>query len=300
MINFNQLRAFYEVAKLENVREASKILCVTQPAVSNQVKAFEEFCGLNLFKRQGKRLIITDMGRILLKQCHTLFDLEKNIEKDIKSLHNLQIGILKVGASKAFVQYLISPYLEKFHTSYPNITFILHEGDSREIGMSILRFENELGIIAKLPDMNGIESEPISNWEIVLFASPDHPLAKKKRGIHFKELEGEPIIMNGKGSGTRHVVNQAFSRHGIVPNTLLETSNIDVIMQMVNQGECISLLTEGAVTRGAKDKPMQIIPIIDEKLNLEVVVTFLKDQPLSPAAKAFLKILKENTEVNEP
>ena len=72
MLNFNQLRAFYEVAKLENVREASKILCVTQPAVSNQIKSFEEFCDLTIFKRPGKRLILTDMGRMILKHCHCI------------------------------------------------------------------------------------------------------------------------------------------------------------------------------------------------------------------------------------
>ena len=298
MINFNQLRAFYEVAKLENVREASKILCVTQPAVSNQIKAFEEFCGLSLFKRQGKRLIITDMGRMLLQRCHTLFDLEKRIENDIKALHKLQIGVLKVGAAKEFAQYLIAPYLDRFHSSYPDITIALHEGNSKEIGMSLLRFENELGIIATVPDLNGVEFAPFLNWKIVLFASPDHPLAAKKQGIRFHELKGQPIVMKDTGSGTRHVVSQVFSRHGLAPNTLLETGNTGVIMQIVDQGECVAFLTEGAVIKGSKKNQFRIIPILDEELQLEVKVAYLKDQPLSPAANAFLKLFVGNSKEN--
>jgi len=80
MLNFNQLRAFYEVAKTQNVREASKRLFVSQPAVSNQIKSFEESCALSLFKRQGKRIIITDIGRMLLNQCHALFESAPPVE----------------------------------------------------------------------------------------------------------------------------------------------------------------------------------------------------------------------------
>lgn len=294
MLNFNQLRAFYEVAKLENVSKASRILCVTQPAVSNQIRSFEEFCELSLFKRQGKRLRLTDMGRMILKHCYILFDLEKKIENDIRSLHDLQIGILKVGTSKVFAQYLMTPYLEKFHTSYPKITFVLDEGNSRDIGMSLLRFENELGIIAKVPELNGLEFLPLRKDKIVLFASPNHPLTAKSQGIKFQELQGQPVIMKGTGSGTRHVISEVFSRQGLTPNILLETSNIGVIKQMVNQGECVAFLTEGAVIEEIKNKRLRIIPIIDEEIHVEVIIAYLKDQPLSPAANAFLELFVGN------
>ena len=298
MLNFNQLRAFYEVAKLQNVKEASKILCVTQPAVSNQIKAFEEFCDLSLFKRHGRRLIITDTGRMLLKRCHILFDLEKQIEKDIQGLHNLQIGVLKVGTSKVFAQYILTPYIDRFYSSYPNITLVLEEGNSKEIGMSLLRFENELGIIAKVPDLNGVELIPLFNEKIVLFAPPDHPLVGKKQGIKFHELKEQPVIMKDPGSGTRHVVSQAFSRHGLAPHTLLETSNVGVIKQMVYKGECVAFLAEGTLIEEFKNKRFRMIPIIDEELHLEVNIAHLKDQPLSPAANAFLKLLVEDTKKN--
>ena len=298
MLNFNQLRAFYEVAKLQNVKEASRILCVTQPAVSNQIKAFEEFCDLSLFKRHGRRQIITDMGRILLKHCHILFDLERQIEKDIKGLHDLQIGVLKVGTSEVFAQYLIAPYIDRFHSSYPNITLVLDEGNSKEIGMSLLRFENELGIIAKVPDLNGVELIPLFKEKIVTFASPDHPLAGKKQGIKFHELKEQPVIMKDPGSGTRHVVSRAFSRHGLAPHTLLETSNVGVIKQVVNQGESVAFLAEGTLIEEFKNKRFRMVPIIDEKLHLEVNVAYLKDQPLSPAANAFLKLLVADAKEN--
>ena len=295
MLNFNQLRAFYEVAKTQNVRQASKRLFVSQPAVSNQIKAFEESCGLNLFKRRGRRIIITDMGRILLNHCHALFDLEKVIEKDIQGFHNLQIGVLKVGTVKAFAQYILGRYINRFHSLYPSITFALNEGSSHEIGSSLLRFENEIAIIGKVPDLNGIDFMPFFTERIVLFALPDHPLAAKGQGIRFNDLKGQPIIMKHAGSGARHVLDAAFSRHGFAPNILLETDNVGFIRQIIQQGECVAFLAETAFDAEFNNEGFRMIPILDEEINLEVKIAYLAGQPLSPAASAFLELILEET-----
>ena len=203
------------------------------------------------------------MGRMILKHCHILFDLEKKIENDIKALHNLQIGVLKVGASKVFAQYLMTPYIDKFHTSYPKITFVLDEGNSRDIGMSLLRFENELGIIARVPDLNGVEFLPIHNFKIVLFASPDHKLAAKSQGIRFHELEGQPIIMKDKGSGAKNCSVIRLLRDeflellyelNITPHiTKMITSRINELLQKTEKDKEKRLLKHKEIRRFVED-----------------------------------------------
>ena len=291
MLNFNQLRAFYEVAKTQSVRQASKKLFVSQPAVSNQIKAFEEFCGLSLFKRQNRRIVITDIGRMLLNQCHTLFEFEKVIEKDIQGFHNLQLGVLKVGTAKTFAQYILARYLDRFHSLYPSITFALDEGSSREIGMSLLRFENEIAVIGEMPDLKGLRFIPLSTEKIVLFAAPDHPLAGKEHGITFDELKGRPVIMERAGSGARHVVDETFSRHGFAPQILFETGNVGFIRQIIEKGECAAFLAETTFIKEFSKEGFRMIPILDEQISLEVKIAFLEGQPLSPAAKAFLELI---------
>jgi len=295
MLNLNQLRAFYEVAKTQNVRQASKRLFVSQPAVSNQIKMFEESCGLNLFKRQGRRIIITDIGRIFLNRCHALFDLEKVIENDIQEFHNLQIGVLKVGTVKAFAQYILGRYVNRFHSLYPGIKFSLDEGNSHEIGMSLLRFENEIAIIGKIPGLNGVEFLPFFTERVLLFARQDHPLVKKKQGIRFDELKGHPIIIKHTGSGTRHVVDAVFFRHAFPPHIMLETSNVGFLRQIIEQGECAAFLAETEFNKEFNTEDCRMIPIIDEEINLEVNIAYLEGQLLSPAAKAFLELVTRDS-----
>lgn len=292
MINFNHLKVFYEVAKSQKIVEASKRLCVTQPAVSTQIKLFEESCNLCLFKRNGRRILLTKSGHILLQLCHQFFDLGKKIEDSIKDLQEAKIGILEFGTTKTGVRYLLPPYINTFHALYPDVKFILDEGDSREMARSLLKFQNELVVVSKVEELNGVKYEPFLKERVLLFASPDHPLAKKKKGILFHELEGQSIIMRDTGSGTHEIVKEAFLRRGMKPHMLLEISNVDCIKQIVEKGKDLSFLVNFALEEELMKGSFRIIPIIDETFYLDIYIAYLDDQPLSPAAKAFLNILR--------
>ena len=293
MINFNQLRVFYEVAKSQSIKGASDILCISQPAISTQLKSFENFCELKLFKRKGRRIFLSDAGHQLLQHCREIFELEKNFERAVKDLHGLNIGILKVGTSRTYARYLMLPYINSFHSKYPNVKIVLDEGSSTQLGHSVQDLRNELVIIAQAENFDALEFVPFRRENIVLLACKDHPFVKKENGIRFQELEGQPIVMRDEGSGTRKVVKEAFSRHGIIPHTLLETGNIDCIKDTVANDEGVSFLLHSFLDEDLKNGRLRVIPIRDEKLYLEVKIAYLKNQPLSPAANEFLNILKQ-------
>jgi DNA-binding transcriptional LysR family regulator len=80
MLNLNQLRAFYQAAKSKNLSIAAENLFVSQPAVTAQVKLFEESCGLKLFKKKGRNLHLTDEGKTLYNFARKIFEYEKKIE----------------------------------------------------------------------------------------------------------------------------------------------------------------------------------------------------------------------------
>lgn len=293
-MNLNQLRVFYEVARSQKITEASKRLCVTQPAVSSQIKLFEESCNLCLFRRNGRRIVLTKSGYILLQLCHQFFDLGREIEDSIKDLQEAKIGILEFGTTKTCVRYLMSPYINAFHALCPDVKFILDEGDSREMARSLPKFQNELVLVSKVEDLNGVKYEPFFKERVLLFASPDHPLAKKKKGILFRELEGQSIIMRDTGSGTHAIVKEAFVRRGMTPHMLLEISNVDCIKQIAEKGKDLSFLVHFALEEDLMKGKFQIIPILDENFYLDIYIAYLNNQPMSPAAKAFLRILRES------
>jgi DNA-binding transcriptional LysR family regulator len=290
MLNFNQLRIFYYAAKNLNFTAAANDLFVTQPAVTFQVKSFEEYCNLKLFKKKGRKVYLTDEGKTLYEYAEKIFRYEKEIENAIDEMRELKRGVLSLGTTKTYARYFMPLMITTFHQNFPNIKIQLNEGSSAEMIYSLVDFKNEVAIIAKAIEHPEVNFFPFSKEEMVLIMAPDHPLAKKK-AITFKELAQEPFIMKENGSGTRKLVEELFGKEECSPNILMETSNTEFIKQLVQRGEGVSFLVREAVAVELKDKSLIDMPIKGRKIFLDVSIAYLKGQVLSPPARAFVETL---------
>jgi DNA-binding transcriptional LysR family regulator len=290
MLNLNQLRIFYYAAKNLNFTAAANDLFITQPAVTFQVKSFEEYCNLKLFKKKGRRVYLTDQGKTLYEYAEKIFRYEKEIENAIDEMRELKRGVLSLGTTKAYARYFMPLVITTFHRNFPNIKIQLNEGSSAEMIYSLVDFKIEVAIIAKAIDHPEVNFYPFSKEEMALIVAPDHPLTKKK-AITFKDLAQEPFIMKENGSGTRKLVEELFAREKCSPSILMETSNTEFIKQLVQRGEGVSFLVREAVAAELKDKSLIDMPLKGRKIFLDVSIAYMKGQVLSPPAKAFVDTL---------
>jgi len=290
MLNFNQLRVFYQAAKNLNFTAAANELFITQPAVTFQVKSFEEYCNLKLFKRRGRQVYLTDEGRTLYEYAERIFKYEKEIEDIIDEMRELKRGVLSLGTTKAYARYFMPLVITTFHKNYPNIKIQLNEGSSAEMIYSLVDFKIEVAVIAKAIDHAEVNFFPFSKEEMVLIVAPDNHLVKKK-AIAFKELAKEPFIMKETGSGTRKLVDELFLRAKSTPDILMETSNTEFIKQLVQRGEGVSFLVRESVAAELRDNHLVEVPLKGNKIFLDVSIAYLKGQVLSPPATAFVNTL---------
>jgi DNA-binding transcriptional LysR family regulator len=291
MINFNQLRVFYHAAKYQNLTAAARELYITQPAVTSQVKAFEEACGMKLFKKRGRHVYLTDQGRTLLDYAERIFDYEKEFENVIAEMRELKRGVLRLGTTKAYARYFMPRLISNFIKAYPQIKINLDEGSSLDMTHSLLTFKNEVAVIAKAEEVREVTFVPFSQEEMVVIAAADHPLAGRT-GVSFDQIAGEPFIMKEVGSGTRRLVADLFESRGFRPNVLMETSNAEFIKQLVERGEGISILTKAGTALELGEGKLSPIYLKNQSLILDVSIAYLKDQPLSPPARAFIDTLE--------
>ena len=290
MLNFNQFRVFYYAAKNLNFTAAAGELFITQPAVTAQIKSFEEFCNLKLFKKKGRRIYLTDEGRSLYNYAAKIFKFEKEIEAVIDDMRELKRGILSLGTTKAYARYFMPLMITTFHQNYPQIKIQLNEGSSLDMIHGLLDFKIEVAIIAKAEDNPEVHFFPFSQEEMTLIVAPRHPLTKKKK-ISFADLADVPFIMKEKGSGTRKLVEELFDIEGCTPDILMETSNTEFIKQLVQRGEGVSFVVKEAVAAELKEKILTTVPLRGPKVYLDVSIAYLKDQVLSPPARAFVDTL---------
>ena len=291
MINLNQLRVFYHAAKLQNFTRASEALCITQPGVTAQVKLFEEACSLVLFKKKGRRVFLTDEGKVLHEYAKRIFEHERELEDAIDDLRKLKRGVLRLGTTKAYARYFMPLLISRYHQAYPNIRISLDEGSSRDMIFSLLEFRNEIAIIAKAVDHPDVSFTPFSQEELVMITAPDHPWTAR-RAVTIEDLAAEPIIMKDSGSGTRRVINELFERSGQEPDVLMETSNTEFIKDLVHRGEAVSFLVRESVAVELEAGKLKVVPLEGCSLSLDVSIAHVKGQHLSLPAKAFLEILE--------
>jgi DNA-binding transcriptional LysR family regulator len=292
MMNLNQLRVFYEAARTGSFTSAAKKLCITQPAVTAQIKTFEDQCNLKLFKKKGRSLYLSDEGSTLYEYTRRIFEYEKEVEDVIEEMRKLKRGTLRLGTSKAYARYFMPFLISSFHEAFPHIKVHLDEGSSMDILRSLVGLKNEVAVIAKVEEDPNVTFLPFKRDELILILAPTHSLSKKK-SVSVEELVHEPMIMKEMGSGTRKQINDLFSRKGLTPNVLMETSNTEFIKQLVQRGEGISFLVEEAVAAEIKEKKLTTVPLEGKGPFLDVSIAYLKDQHLSHPARAFVEMLKK-------
>ena len=121
MINFNQLRVFYQVAENLNLTRAADKLFISQPAVTAQMKRFEDSCNLKLLKKRGRKIYLTEEGKTLHEYARRIFAYEREVEDVIEDMRKLKRGYLQLGTTKTYARYFMPFLMTRFHDAYPYV-----------------------------------------------------------------------------------------------------------------------------------------------------------------------------------
>jgi DNA-binding transcriptional LysR family regulator len=290
-INLNHLRIFYYTAKERNLTKAAKALSVTQPAVTMQIKALEQYLEVPLFRKRGKFLELTDAGSVLYMYAQKIFGVVDEMEHTLKGFATLTQGSLIIGTTRSFARHLMPGLLSRFQEKFPGIKISLEVGSSSEIAEGVVAFKYDLGVIAKLPLSKNLKAIPFAMEEFCLVVSPAHRFAK--RGvISCRELQNEPIIIREPGSGSRHNLLSFLSSHGVKPSVLVEAGSVEFIKEYVIQGRGISFLYKPEIQWEARMGLLKPLEVAEGPLLLQTEIVVPAGANLSRPSRAFLELVE--------
>ncbi len=295
VMNLNQLRIFYESAKEHSFTRAAEHLCVSQPAVSSQIKQLETITRLKLFNKAGKKLYLTEAGEMLFSYAQKIFQLEHEAEQVLDRIREVRTGTLHIGTTNTYARFLMPNYISMFHALYPGVSIHLSEGSSMEMMQSLLHMKNELAIVASDTAPKFLNSIIFRKENILLVISPDHPLAQKET-VTVEEISKVPLIMREEGSGTRKIVMEAFRSKGLTPTILYEASNLEFTKELLRRGEGASFIVEPVVRNELKQGVLKEVQITDAELSMDAYIVFLNEKNLSKIAGCFMNMLVSRAE----
>lgn len=273
-----RLVTFITISKIKSYTKAAEILNLTQPAVSQHIKHLEEYYGVNLIKKQGKEIELTEEGQILYKYAKKLEIIHRDLETELKNKNRIH-RVYNLGASMTIGGYVLPYILAKYKKAYNNIDILLQVNNTEEIIEKLLNRKLDLAFIEGNFDKNKFNYKKFKDDELVLAVSPKHSFAKKNSVTLYEVLE-DKLILREKGSGTREVFEQKLQSldYNIESfNPYMELGSISAIKSLVEENLGYTIISKETIKRELKLGSIKIIPIEGIEINREFNFIFLND-----------------------
>ena len=240
------LRYFSVVAEELNFTRAAQRLCMSQPPLSNQIKALEEELGTPLFLRGGRTLQLTEAGKVLYRRAAQLLDLAERTQEEVSSHAMGLSGTLCLGSVAGLAPFLAARWLAGFREEYPLVRFEIVNGSSDDIIDQIQRGYIELGLIAAPYDDEHLEGIPVGDEPWCAIMSRRNPLAAEpEKPLPLKELAGQPLIVPHRRSRVDEI-RSWFQQAGAEPTIIGEHSNYVDVLAMASADVGISIFPQTA------------------------------------------------------
>ncbi|HEY5175761.1 MAG TPA: LysR substrate-binding domain-containing protein [Terriglobales bacterium] len=301
MENF-RLKVFRAVAKHLNFRRAAEETCLTQPAVTLQIKALEQHLGVQLFDRGGARISLTPAGAMLLKYARKIEELETAALAGLSQFSGEQRGDLRIGASLTIAQYILPHVLGAFQQQHPQIRPHVTTRNTEQVLESLVAGEVSLGFIEGPTLRRDVRTEIFLEDEIVLIVSPAHEWSD--RGfVAPEELKQERLLVRERGSGTRRVVEIALQKRGVKAkhlNLAMEFDSTEGIITAVEAGLGIGFASLWSISKELQLESLRVVPIRDVRITRPLSVAYPRGQEPQGITLAFLHFLRSRRDLMSP
>lgn len=291
-MTLRQLTLFQAVAQHLSFTRAAAELCLTQPAVSIQIKQLEGHIGMPLFEQIGKRIFLTDAGRELYAACDDIFARIDNLEISLNELQGTIKGQLKLSVVTTATYF--TPHLFKaFLHHYPDVHLSLKVINRTHILERLANNEDDLVIMGQVPEHLHVTAHQFLENPLLVLAPPQHPLVGKSN-ISLTRLARETILSREVGSGTRLAIERCFAAQDLELQSNMELGNSEAIKQGVMAGLGISVLSQHTVTLEVAAGALKVLDVKNFPLKGYWYVAHMAEKKLSLVARTFLEFLLNN------
>ncbi|MES9992920.1 MAG: LysR family transcriptional regulator [Candidatus Thiodiazotropha sp.] len=284
-LTLRQLKVFKTVAEQLNYTQAARLLHLTQPAVSMQVKQLEESVGLPLFEHTGKKIQLTEAGKEVHDYGRTIFKTFEEMEEVLAALKGLDTGHLDISVAST-VNYFAPRLLAAFSRQFPGVDLRLDVTNRKRLMELLQNNETDIVLMGRPPEDIDLVYEAFMDNPLVVIAPPGHPLERQK-AIPIERLEKEIFIMREAGSGTRLAMERYFKEQGISISTGMQMTRNEAIKQAVRAGMGLGVVSTHTIELEVETGRLVILDIEGFPILRHWYMVYRKTKRLSPAAKAF-------------
>ena len=283
-MELRHLRYFLTICEERNISRAAKKLFMSQPPLSQQLKALEEELGVELFKRTTRSLEITEAGKVFQKKAVEILQLSDNMLKEVKSYDKKVTGTLRVGFVASSGATLLPDRIPEFYRKYPDINFQIKEGSTYRVLDLLDSGIIEVAIVRSPFNIKRYNSIELPTEPMIAIGTEKFLKNFESERIVVDELKNIPLIIDKR---FKKLIGEACDQEGFAPRILCEGEDSRSLLLWAASGLGVALLPSSARKLMEKDNIM-VKEIDCDLLKTKTLITWVKNRPLSVVAEKFI------------
>ena len=293
-MEIRQLRAFVAIAESGTFTAGALRVHITQAAISMQIRQLESEVGARVFVRAPRHIILTEAGEHLLQRARLILREHDSALDEIAELAGAERGRLRIGSASAMVLTDQLPkILKDLLKQHPAAEITVTSGTSEALVEQILAGELDIAFVSLPVDVRGIQTDRLSDDQLVAIASPRHALAKE-RTISAYTLAGEKLILGERGGNTRRLIDQFFAQAGVTLHVSMELSRQAAIRRMVEEDMGVGIVPLQSVQEDVEKGKLVRWWIEGAEINWELGLAQLSGGYESPIMQKFVALARKN------
>lgn len=290
-MDIRQLKYFRAIAAEGTISGAAKQLYMTQPTLTQQIHRLETELGVKLFTRSGRRIVLTEAGRLLSTRAEQILDLLHTATIEVKELHEGYKGVLSIGTIASVGVTLLPKFLRDFNRQYPNISIQLFEGDTPRILDLLHTGIIEIGIVRSIFDPRNYAQIDLHPDPLFVAMSPEWDVEQDSPSITIHNLAGKPLLLHRSNEAMIVDSCQAF---GFQPDILCKGDDIRTLLVLAHEGIGLALIPKSA-SGLIPSSTIRYKEIINSQLMIKRSVIWMKDRYFTASAKFFINTVLSTT-----
>ncbi|SRX56144.1 LysR substrate-binding domain-containing protein [Aequorivita sp. CIP111184] len=289
----NQLTIFLKITELKSITKAAEALYLTQPAVSIQLKNFQDQFEISLTEVIGRQLYVTSFGQEIAEATkRILAEVETMKHKSLafkgQLTGRLTIAVVSTG------KYVMPFFLSSFLNENSGVDLVMDVTNRYQVLEALEKNEVDFALVSVLPDNLKVEKMGLMENKLFLVGSPalTQSISKKRTEI----FENLPWIYREEGSATRQSMERFIASNNIQVNKKIQLTSNEAVKQAVLAGLGFSIMPLIGLKNELNDKEISIVPVKGLPVKTAWNLIWLKGKKFSPAALTYLEFLKENIE----
>jgi LysR family transcriptional regulator, salicylic acid-responsive activator of bsdBCD len=292
-MDIRQMRYFIAIAEEKNITAAAHRLHMSQPPLSLQLKQMEEELGVMLVERHGKKLELTDKGKLLYRHALNIVHSFEEVKNELQETDEGRKGNLSVGINTLSVPQF-PEWLDEFHSLFPLVYLRIVQNDSAYLAELVRNRSIELGLVRL----------PLSHHDLSYLHLYNEPFVfvcreKIDESISFETISRFPLILpSTEGLGSYNIIHEAITKAQLPVQIISECSDMNVLMKLVSSGIGATIVPE-SVFRSYGQNNLYAREITDSTLTSSIGLIWLKQHHLSRPARNFIELVKQRLGIHD-